>query len=99
MIEYTNIDKELKIKMITTTKNLIFLEDGSRWEISPLKKGETIDWKEDEVVTVFDPGYLKRIPTSDYKIKNVSRNQTAKGFIITIHREIVPKQENPDEAA
>lgn len=99
MIEYTDLDKEMKIKMIATTKKLIFLEDGSRWEIAPLKKGDVIDWKEGETVVVFDAGYKKLIPASDYKIKNVTRNETARGFIITIHREIEPKRENTDEAA
>ncbi|HCM42205.1 MAG TPA: hypothetical protein PLY88_08805 [Candidatus Omnitrophota bacterium] len=87
MIEYTNINKELKIKMISTTKNLIFLEDGSRWEITLSKKGDASHWQEGDVVVIFDPGYQKRIPSSDYKIKNVTREEIVQAFVLAIKRD------------
>lgn len=87
MIEYQNINQELKIRVISASGQLIYLDDGSRWEIIPSKKTHPSMWSEGDTVYVFDPGYKKRIPSSEYKIKNVTRDEVAEGFVVLIKRD------------
>lgn len=86
MVKYQNLNKELKIVMISPSGNLVFLEDGSRWEVLLSKKTNPASWHEGERVCIFDPGHLKMIPTSEYKIKNIDRGEIAQSFVIACNK-------------
>ncbi len=79
MLEYPHVNQEIKLT-VTIDSKIIILEDGSKWETSPLRNSNGVSfWFENALVRI-TPGRHNKMIT--YHLKNLDDNDTVQGVFL-----------------